>query len=66
MNVLITGAASGIGKAAVDYFISRGHNVYALDVNECEFGEGVCSFSADITNETGLLNVKETLISLRI
>ena len=34
LNVLITGAASGIGKACAEYFINNNHIVYALDVNE--------------------------------
>ena len=36
MKVLITGAASGIGKAVMEYFIENHHKVYALDVNEMD------------------------------
>lgn len=32
MNILITGSASGIGKAAAERFLSAGHEVYGLDV----------------------------------
>ncbi len=32
-NVIITGAAKGIGKACVDYFIDNGDNVIALDID---------------------------------
>ena len=32
MNVLITGAASGIGKAVSEYLILKGINVFALDI----------------------------------
>ena len=32
MNILITGAAGGIGSAAVQLFLERGHNVWGLDI----------------------------------
>ena len=32
MNVLITGAAGGIGSATAEYFLERGHNVHGLDI----------------------------------
>ncbi len=49
MNVLITGAASGIGAAAVDYFLSRGWQVFALDIKPIPPREGVVSLCADIS-----------------
>ncbi|MHA6250381.1 SDR family oxidoreductase [Oceanobacillus sp. CAU 1775] len=33
-NVVITGAASGMGKAATEFLIELGANVYAFDMNE--------------------------------
>jgi len=60
MNLLITGAASGIGKAAAEYFTQRGHTVYGTDLSPADI-DGVCSFSADITDEASLLTVKSHL-----
>lgn len=60
MNVLITGAASGIGKAVMEYFIDNNHNVYALDINEINY-DLVKSFKCDITNDEELKNVLKYL-----
>lgn len=56
MKVLITGAASGIGKAVMECFIENNHKVYALDINEIN-NKLVKSFKCDITNEEELKNV---------
>ena len=56
MNILITGAASGIGQAAATYFSTRGHQVYGIDV-----AQNACTFTADITDEKALLAVREQL-----
>ena len=34
MIVLITGSSGGIGKAAAEYFMARGHEVHGLDIKE--------------------------------
>ena len=54
MNVLITGAASGIGAAAADLFIKNGHTVYALDRAPIAEREGLFSFVCDVTDEGAL------------
>lgn len=54
MNVLITGAASGIGACAVDYFLSRGWRVFALDVKAISPREGVIGLCADISSYESL------------
>lgn len=60
MKVLITGAASGIGEALSKYFLSLGHSVYALDINDVIL-DGVISFKASITDEDKLNEVKNHL-----
>ena len=61
MNVLITGVASGIGQAAADQFLSRGHVVYGIDRLAVAEKEGLFTFTADITNETSLQQVAQQL-----
>lgn len=61
MNLLITGAASGIGLAVTDFFIKRGHNVYGIDVVKTAEQENLHGFAADITDEDSLQRIKEYL-----
>lgn len=61
MNILITGAASGIGNAVKNYYLSQGHSVYAIDINKIEEDKNLRSFICDITNKTDLMNVKNDL-----
>ena len=60
INVLITGAASGIGKAVAEYFAKEGATVYSLDIKESD-SEGITSFVADITDEDSLEAVRGEL-----
>lgn len=60
-TILVTGAASGIGRAAAAYFAERGYTVLALDILEMPAGEGIRPFLADVTDEASLLAVRETL-----
>ena len=56
MKVIITGGARGIGKACVEYFASRGHEVAFIYQKSTEAAEklekefGVLPFCADISN----------------
>ena len=53
--VLVTGAASGIGKACVESFIAQGAAVIALDINaavqEAWTSQQVLGIQADVTDE---------------
>ena len=59
MNVLITGAASGIGRAVAEHFIERGHIVYGIDLAAAKQREGYYGFQADITDGASLEAVRE-------
>ena len=61
MNVLITGAASGIGRAAAVYFADRHHNVFGIDRTPMAQGQNFCGITADITDEASLLRVRQAL-----
>lgn len=61
MKVLITGAASGIGKAVMEYFIENNHKVYAVDINVIN-NDQVKSFKCDITKEEELNSILNYLI----
>ena len=54
MNVLITGAASGLGRAAAEFFARNGQSVFALDIQPIVPQENLFPFSADITDESSL------------
>jgi len=55
---LVTGAASGIGRACVDAFLARGASVVALDRNEAVasmFDEArVAAYACDVTDATAV------------
>ena len=61
MNILITGAASGIGRALTAELLSLGHTVYALDICEIETRERLIPLRADITKPEELTRVAKML-----
>lgn len=61
MNVLISGAASGIGRAAAEHFLLKGHTVFALDKCEAEYPEGIVPMVADITEKESLEGYRRRL-----
>lgn len=66
MNLLITGAASGIGQAVANYFIAHGHTVYGIDLAKTESSGNYRGFSADITDEDSLQSVRTYLVENNI
>lgn len=59
MNLLITGTASGIGKAAAEYFINHGHFVFGIDIVPSEEENSFRGFTADITDENSLAAISK-------
>ncbi|MEK3953193.1 SDR family NAD(P)-dependent oxidoreductase [Psychrobacillus sp. FSL K6-1464] len=67
--VIITGAATGIGKATLNKFQSEGYMVIGCDINveigrklEFEFGEKVIFFELDVTKEEMWDNLKKYIL----
>lgn len=54
MKLLVTGAASGIGRAVCNRAAERGHEVYALDIVPMDGAEFSGCFRADITSSESL------------
>lgn len=54
MNILITGAASGLGRAAAMLFSKNGDTVYALDISTVAAQDRLIPFYADITEGSSL------------
>lgn len=50
LNVLISGAASGIGKSISEHFLAEGHKVLALDVKEIPESENLVYRRLDVTD----------------
>jgi short-subunit dehydrogenase len=65
-NILITGVASGIGNAVMNYFLMNNYNVIGVDIKEIEKRENLIGFTCDITNKAELEKVKEFLIDNNI
>lgn len=61
MNILLTGAASGIGKAVLDKLNNNENKIYCLDINKIEENENVVSFLTDITEKESLFKVYDYL-----
>lgn len=61
LNVLITGAASGIGASVKEIFLKNNHFVYAVDINNINEEENLKSFKCDITNQSDIKQIKTYL-----
>lgn len=61
MNVLITGACGGMGKATTELLKEKGHNILALDKKVINPIDGVTYFEADITKTDELIDVYDRI-----
>lgn len=60
MNIVITGASGGIGRAAAKRFLELGHTVFGLDVAPASFeDDGYRHFCADVTNASSLPDISD-------
>ena len=58
MNILITGAAGGMGYASAKIFAERGYKVYGIDLKTPEIiPNGTEYYSADVTDPASLEKV---------
>lgn len=62
LNLLITGAASGIGQAVTEHFLREGHRVFGIDLTETQSRDRYCGFRADITDQAALSAISEHFI----
>ncbi len=53
LDIIITGASGGIGTNLVDFFSSKGYNVFAMyNKHKPEFSNEITTFQADLTDYT--------------
>lgn len=72
-NAIVTGGASGIGKAVAKLFAGHGANVYILDVNQQainefleEVGGNVNGHVCDVTDQQAVLEIFSTIEKIDI
>ena len=66
MNILLTGAASGIGNALFKEYQSLGHHIYGIDFQEMNQEEHLTFFHADIQNQKRLEEIRSLLAEQNI
>src|SRR6056297_979741 len=59
--ILVTGAASGIGKAVAQYLTQRRYYVLACDIDSCPESDYLEYFPLDITNSTQIVSTLEKI-----
>ena len=63
MNIIITGASGGIGKAAAERYLALGHTVYGIDTAPAPFERaGYIHFTADIRNANELPDIENAAV----
>ena len=60
-NVLISGAAGGIGSAIASKFLREGFKVYSLDLVSIDLGDNFVNVKCDVTCHKSLLKAKKLL-----
>lgn len=63
-DILISGAAGGMGRAAAECFAAAGYRVFALDMHKCAAGENIVPVVADVTSEESVRAAFECVSSL--
>ncbi|RIA08587.1 NAD(P)-dependent dehydrogenase (short-subunit alcohol dehydrogenase family) [Flavobacteriaceae bacterium MAR_2010_72] len=67
-NIIITGAAKGIGKACVEHFLNENETVIALDIDESALNQldiknsNLHCFTCDVSNGNAVKNTIKTAI----
>ena len=66
MNILITGAAGNLGTVVVDYFLTKGHRVFAFvspgKADKLNQKAGLTFYEADLSNESETVKVIDSII----
>ncbi|KAA9151003.1 SDR family oxidoreductase [Amycolatopsis acidicola] len=50
MNIVVTGAGSGIGHAVTEHLLAEGHHVVALDLRKPDFGGRATEIQCDVAD----------------
>ena len=66
MNVLITGAANGLGYATAKYYANYNHTVYSCDIVKPKDETNIKGFKVDVTNLVDINNLKNELKNANI
>ncbi len=66
LNVLITGAASGIGGSIAERFLDEGHRVFALDIKEIPERENLTCRVLDVTDFAAASALAEELRAMGV
>lgn len=66
LNLLVTGAASGIGRSITERFLADGHRVFALDVKEISECENLVYRKLDVTDFAAASALAEELSAVGV
>ena len=62
-NVVITGGASGMGRATALMLAENGYNVFSCDIKKAEEKENICQLIVDVTDMESVKNAYEIISS---